>query len=71
LYLNRLLVRQKKYLIPLTIVIGFVLSSALDVSSILGIGDNHAITRLTVKVNGLLITSTRGYLVFVSLNIIP
>jgi hypothetical protein len=71
LYLDRLLVRQKKHLVPLAIVIGFVLSSALGVSGILGIRDSHAAARLTIKVNGLLTASTWGHLVSVSLNIVP
>jgi hypothetical protein len=71
LYLDRLLVGQKKYLVPLAVVIGFVLSSILGVSGILGIKDNYAIARLAIKVNGFLIASIRGYLVFMSLNIIP
>jgi hypothetical protein len=51
LYLDRLLVRQRKYLVPLMIVIGFVLSSVLGVSGILGIRDNYAAIRLTIKIN--------------------
>jgi hypothetical protein len=70
LYLDRLLVRQRKYLVPLAIVIGFVLLSALGVSGILRIGDSH-ITRLAVEVNRFLTASIRGYLVSVLLNIIP
>jgi hypothetical protein len=57
LYLNRLLVRQKKYLIPLTIIISFVLSNAISISGILGIGDNYITARLIIKVNRLLTTS--------------
>jgi hypothetical protein len=71
LYLDILLVRQKKYLVPLAIVIGFVLSSVLGVSGILGIRDNYIIIRLAVEVNGFLIASTWGYFVSVLLNIIP
>jgi hypothetical protein len=71
LYLDRLLVGQKKYLVFLIIVIGFVLTSVLGISGILGIGDSYAIVRLTVKVNGFLIANIQGYLVSVSLNIIP
>jgi hypothetical protein len=56
-YLNRLLVRQKKYLIPLTIIISFVLSNAISISGILGIGDNYITARLIIKVNRLLTTS--------------
>jgi hypothetical protein len=70
LYLDRLLVRQKKYFVPLAIVIGFVLSSILGISGILRIGDIYIIVRLTIKVNGLLIASTRGYLVSILLNIV-
>jgi hypothetical protein len=71
LYLDRLLVRQKKYFIPFIIIIGFVLLSILGISSILRIRDSYTIARLAVKVNRLLITSIRGYLVSVSLNVIP
>jgi hypothetical protein len=71
LYLNRLLVKQKKYFVPLAIVISFVLLSALSISGILGIRDYHITVRLAIKVNGLLTTSTQGYLVSVLLNIIP
>jgi hypothetical protein len=71
LYLDRLLVRQKKYLVLLAIVIDFVLSSAFDISGILGIRDNHATARLAVKINRFLIASIRGYLVSMLLNIIP
>jgi hypothetical protein len=71
LCLDGLLVKQKRYLVFLAIVIGFVLSSILGVSGILRIGDNYIIARLAVKINGFLIASIRGYLVSVSLNIIP
>ena len=71
LYLDRLLVKQKKYLVPLAIVIDFVLSSVLGVSGILGIRDNYITARLAIKVNRLLIASIQNYLVSVSLNIIP
>jgi hypothetical protein len=57
LYLDRLLVRQKKYLVPLVIIIGFILLSALGVSGILGIRDNYIIARLAVEINRLLIAS--------------
>jgi hypothetical protein len=57
LYFDRLLIRQKKYFVPLTIVIGFVLLSALGVSDILRIGDNYITARLIIKINGLFITS--------------
>jgi hypothetical protein len=57
LYLDRLLVKQKKYLIPFTIIIGFVLSSVFSISSILGIRDNHIAVRLVIKINRLLIAS--------------
>jgi hypothetical protein len=57
LCLNRLLIRQKKYLVLLAIVISFVLSSALGILSILGVGDNYTIIRLTIKINRLLTAS--------------
>jgi hypothetical protein len=69
--LDRLLVRQRKYLVPLAIIISFVLSSILGISGILGIRDDYIIIRLVVKINRLFTTSTRGYLVSVLLNIIP
>jgi hypothetical protein len=47
------------------------LSSVLGISGILRIRDSHTAARLAVKVNGFLITSIRGYLVFMLLNIIP
>jgi hypothetical protein len=71
LYLDRLLVRQRKYLVFLAIIIGFVLSSIFSVLGILRIGDSYIIIRLTIEVNGFLITNIRGYLVSVLLNIIP
>jgi hypothetical protein len=47
------------------------LLSTLSISGILGIRDSYITARLIVKINRLLIASTRGYLVSVSLNIIP
>jgi hypothetical protein len=58
LCLDRLLVKQKKHLVPLAIIIGFVLSSAFSISGILRIRDSYAIIKLAIKVNGLLIAST-------------
>jgi hypothetical protein len=71
LYLDRLLVKQKKYLVFFTIVIGFVLSNVFSISGILRIRDNYITARFAVKINRLLITSIWGYLVFILLNIIP
>jgi hypothetical protein len=56
LYLDRLLIGYKRYLVPLAIIIGFVLSGVFSILSILGIRNNHAIIGLTIKVNRFLIT---------------
>jgi hypothetical protein len=71
LYLDRLLVRYKGYLVLLTIVIGLVLTSILGATSILRIRDNHIIIRLAIEVNRFLTTSIQCYLVSVLLDIIP
>jgi hypothetical protein len=70
LYFDRLLVRYKKYLVPLSIIASFVLSSTLGITSILGIGDSYITIRLAVKVNRFLTASIRGHLVSVLFNII-
>jgi hypothetical protein len=70
LCLDRLLIGRRKYFDPLTIVIGFVLTSALGVTSIFRVGDSYITARLVIKVNRFLITGTRGYLVSVSLDIV-
>jgi hypothetical protein len=67
---DRLLIGYKRYFVFLSIVIRFVLSNILNITSILGIRNNHAIIRLAVKVNRFLIIGIRGYLVSVSLDII-
>jgi uncharacterized membrane protein len=70
LYLDRLLVGYKKYLVSLAIIAGFVLTSILRVASVLRIRNHHATIRLTIEINRFLITGTRGYLVSVLFNII-
>jgi hypothetical protein len=70
LYLDRLLVGYKGYLVFLAIIASLVLTNTLSITSILGIRNNHAITRLVIKINRFLITSIRGYLVSVLFNII-
>jgi hypothetical protein len=70
LYLDRLLVRYRKYLVSLAIIIGLVLASIFGIVGILRIGNNHVIARLVIKINRLLITSIQGYLVSMLLNII-
>jgi hypothetical protein len=52
------------------IVIGFVLTSALSITSIFRIRDSYITARLTVEINRFLTTSTRGYLVSMSLDIV-
>jgi hypothetical protein len=70
LYLDRLLVKYKKYLVPLAIIAGLVLTGVFGTASIFRIRDNYAAARLTIKVNRFLITSTQGYLVSILFNII-
>jgi hypothetical protein len=70
LYLDRLLVRYKKYFVFLTIIAGFVLIGILGITSILRIRNSYIIAGLIIKVNRFLITNTWGYLVSVLLDII-
>jgi hypothetical protein len=70
LCLDRLLVRHRRYLVFLAIVAGLVRTNALGITNILGIGDNHAVVRLVVKINGFLIAGIQGYLISVPLNIV-
>jgi hypothetical protein len=70
LYLDRLLIGYKRYLVPFVIIINLILSGVFGVSSILGIRNSYAIVGLAIKVNRFLIIGTRGYLVFILLNII-
>jgi hypothetical protein len=57
LYLNRLLVGYRKYLIPLAIIISLVLSGVFNIPSILGIRNNYATIGLAIKINRFLITN--------------
>jgi hypothetical protein len=57
LYLDRLLVRNKKYFIPLVIIISLVLSSIFSVPNILGIRNSYVTAGFTIKVNRFFITS--------------
>jgi hypothetical protein len=52
---NRLLVRYKKYFIPLAIIISFVLTGIFNITGILRIRDSYIATRLAVKVDRFLI----------------
>jgi hypothetical protein len=70
LYLNRLLVRHKKYLVPLIIIASLVLTNILGAINIFRIGDNYIIIRLIVEINGFLIAGIQGYLVSVPFDII-
>jgi hypothetical protein len=70
LYLDRLLVRYKKYLVSLAIIIGLVLSSAFGAPSILGIRNSHIAAGLVIKVDRFFITGIRGYLVSMLFNIV-
>jgi hypothetical protein len=70
LYLDRLLVRYKKYFVFLTIIAGFVLIGILGITSILRIGDSYIVARFIIKVNRFLITGIRNYLVSVLFNIV-
>jgi hypothetical protein len=70
LCLDRLLVKYKKYLVPLAIIIGFVLTGALSITSILRVRDNYIAVRLAVKIDRFLITGIRGYLVSILLDIV-
>jgi hypothetical protein len=56
LYLDRLLVRYRKYLVSLVVIIGFVLVSAFSITSIFRIRNNHITARLIIKINKLLTT---------------
>jgi hypothetical protein len=47
------------------------LLNVLDITSIVGIRNNHIVVRLAIKVNGFFIEGTRDYFVFISFNIIP
>jgi hypothetical protein len=57
LCLDRLLVRQRKYLVPLIIIIGLVLTSVLGATSVFRIGDSYITARLIIEVNRFLIAS--------------
>jgi hypothetical protein len=70
LYFNRLLIGHKKYLVFFSIIIGFVLSSILGITSILRIRNSYIIIRLIIKINRFLITSIRGYPVFMLFDIV-
>jgi hypothetical protein len=48
---DRLLVRRRKYLVPLTIIASLVLTSAFGITSILRIGNSHASARLAIKID--------------------
>jgi hypothetical protein len=51
LYLDRLLVRYRKYLVPLVIIISLVLSSIFGILGILRIRNNHVTIGFTIEVN--------------------
>jgi hypothetical protein len=51
LCLDRLLIGNKGYLVPLTIIIGLVLSSAFGIPSILGIRNSYIIAGFIIEVN--------------------
>jgi hypothetical protein len=70
LYLNKLLIGYKKYLVPLVIIISLVLLGIFSILNILRIRNNYIAAGLAIKVNKFLITSTRGYLVFILFDII-
>jgi hypothetical protein len=70
LYLDKLLIRYKRYLVSLIVIAGLVLTSILRVASILGIRDNYIAARLIIKVNRFLAINTRDYLVSILFNII-
>jgi hypothetical protein len=70
LCLDRLLVGRRKHFVPLIIIIGLVLTSILGIASILRVGNNYTAARLTIEVNGFLITGIRGYIISVLFDII-
>jgi hypothetical protein len=70
LYLDGLLVRYRRYLVPFAIITGLVLIGAFGATNIFRIRNNHVITRLVIQVNGFLITNTRGHLVPMSFDIV-
>jgi hypothetical protein len=70
LYVDRLLVRCRKYFVSLIIIASLVLTSIFSIASILGIGNSFTTVRLTIRVDGFLITNIRGHLVSVPFNII-
>jgi hypothetical protein len=57
LYLDRFLIRYKKHLVPFTIVVGLVLISIFNITSILGIRNSYVIAKLAIEINGLFIIS--------------
>jgi hypothetical protein len=63
LYLDRLLVGCRRYLISLAIIASFVLTNALGIINIIGIRDSYTTARLAIKINRFLTAGTRGYLV--------
>jgi hypothetical protein len=70
LYLDRLLVGYKKYLVFFAIIISLVLLGVFSISSILGIRNSYITAGLVIKIDRFLITSIRDYLVSVLFNII-
>jgi hypothetical protein len=70
LYLDRLLVKYRGYLVPLAIITSLVLSGVFSALSILGIRNNYIAAGLAIKINRFLIIGTRGYLVSMPFNII-
>jgi hypothetical protein len=57
LCLDRLLIRQKKYLVFLIIIISLILTNIFSITSIFRIRNSYAITRLAAKINRLFITN--------------
>jgi hypothetical protein len=70
LYLDKLLVGYKKYLVSLVIIISLILLGIFNILNILGIRNNYIVVGFVIKVDRFLITGIRGYLVSVLFNII-
>jgi hypothetical protein len=69
LYLDRLLVKYKKYLVLLAVIINLVLSSVFGIPGILRIRNNYITAGFAIEVNRFFITNIQDYLVSVLLNI--